>query len=57
MSVEITVKLSKRTFELLKEIAEDNRVTVEKLIEELIVEALIEHCYIIAEERKHGFDS
>ena len=57
MSVEVKVRLSKRTFELLKEIAEDNRVTVEKLIEELIVEALIERCYIIAEERKHGFDS
>jgi len=50
MSVEVTVKLSKNTYELLEMIARENHTAVEELIRELIVEALIEHGYMVVWE-------
>jgi len=50
MSVEIKVKVSRNTYELLEEIARETRTTVEELARELIIEALIEHGYMVVWE-------
>ena len=49
MSIEVKVKLNKGAYEVLEKIAGETHTTVEKLIEELVVEALIEHGYLAAE--------